>query len=208
MEIEEITIEQYMKILAINKSKISTTEKGKQILKIFDPKLSLKKRDGDILLESISKILATDVTEFVRRFNYQGVEYGFIPNLDNITTGEFIDLSEYLRDSIHLDRIAAILYRPVTQSDGELYRIEDYEGSDKYSNIMKGIDHRVVLSAIVFFSTLGKDLLKHLPTYMEMMEKVMTKMERKNTKIKSKISRKKNSSVMNLVGTLCFWKRH
>lgn len=208
MNLDEITIEQYMKIIAINKSSISDVNKAKEILKIFDPKLKLKKSDADILINSIKEILDTDVKDFIRRFKYDGVEYGFIPNLDNITTAEFIDLSEYLKESIYLDRIAAILYRPVTQSDGELYRIEEYEGSDKYSDIMKKVDHRVVLSAMVFFSILGKSLLKHFPTYMEMMKKNMMKMEMKDIKKKLKTSRRKNNSMMSLGGTLCFWKQH
>ena len=52
------------------------------------------------------------------------------------------------------------MYRPIVAGRGEFYEIESYEGSDKYSDIMKDAPVTVALGAMVFFYHLGKELLR------------------------------------------------
>ena len=54
----------------------------------------------------------------------------------------------------------AILYRPVTHSSKDLYRIEDYESSTKYAEELKQMPASIAVGALVFFYTLTNDLLK------------------------------------------------
>lgn len=203
MKIETINIEQYMKIITINKSELSDIEKEKQIMRVFYPNLDITKSDMDAFLINLGNLISdgVDNNELIQRFKYKGVEYGLIPNFDKILTGEFIDLESYLIDGTELHRICSILYRPVIKSEGELYAIEKYEGTDKYAKIMKGVDFRVVLSAMVFFSRLGKTLLAHTDIYTQRLETQM------NRKIKQETSVKNINSIKSLVGTLCFWRR-
>ena len=90
------------------------------------------------------------------------VTFGFIPNLDEITLGEFVDLDNYIGDWEQMHEAMAVLYRPTTFRKGDLYLIEDYEGTDKYAGIMKDSPVNVALGAVVFFYRLGNVLSDYL----------------------------------------------
>lgn len=196
MKIDNLSIRNYMRIMKINNSKLSELEREREILKIFHKDINkIKKGEGDDTIISLSELISQDVDSLVRKFKYDGVEYGFIPNLDNISTGEYIDLNSYLKEGTELHRIAAILYRPITHSKGDMYRIEEYSGTEKYMDIMREVDFRVVISAMFFFSILGKSLLSHSNIYIQR----LAKKERKKMK---KISRKKRNSPKSSDGIL------
>lgn len=98
----------------------------------------------------------------------QGVNYGFIPDLDNgITTGEFIDLDSYLKDWKDFHKAMAVLYRPVKLRRKDKYLIEEYETSDKYSQQMLGATMDVVMGAVLFFYRLSNVLLRITPKYLQ-----------------------------------------
>ena len=112
-------------------------------------------------------ILFESKTPLIRRFNMTGtdgatVEFGFIPNLDKITMGEYIDLNNYLDDPATLHKAMAVLFRPIHPSynEKESYRISSYEGSDFFSEIMKDMPLGIALGAKVFFYRLGIKLSK------------------------------------------------
>ena len=44
------------------------------------------------------------------------------------------------------------MYRPIVAGKGEFCEIEPYEGSDKYSDVMKDAPVTVALGAMVFFT--------------------------------------------------------
>lgn len=90
------------------------------------------------------------------------VTFGFIPKLDDITLGEFIDLDNYISDWQDMHKALAVLYRPITFRKNNLYLIEEYEGSDKYAEVMKDAPVNVALGAIVFFYRLGNVLSSYL----------------------------------------------
>ncbi len=90
------------------------------------------------------------------------VTFGFIPKLEDISLGEFVDLEKYIGDWQQMHKAMAILYRPTKHQKNDFYLIEDYEGSDKYAEVMKDSPIQVALGATVFFYHLGKDLSTHL----------------------------------------------
>jgi len=90
------------------------------------------------------------------------VTFGFIPKLDDISLGEFIDLDNYIGDWQEIHKAMAVLYRPITFRKGDLYLIEDYEGSDKYAEVMKDAPVNVALGSVVFFYRLGNVLSSYL----------------------------------------------
>ena len=86
------------------------------------------------------------------------VEFGFIPKLDEMSFGEFIDLDTYISDWDSMHKAMAVIFRPVTYKKGNLYRIMEYEGSNKYSDVMLDMPLNVALGAMVFFYRLGSKL--------------------------------------------------
>ena len=116
------------------------------------------------VLEQLAKCLSED-TPLVKRFTMRGtdgaqIEFGFNPNLKDMTFGEYVDLDTYLTDWKNAHKAMAVLYRPVIGSKGDMYRIEDYEGSDKYSDLLRYMPTSIVLGAMVFFYRLGMKLAK------------------------------------------------
>tara|TARA_R110000772_G_scaffold258171_1_gene375265 strand:+ start:454 stop:1146 length:693 start_codon:yes stop_codon:yes gene_type:complete len=107
-----------------------------------------------------------DVTcPLIRRFNMTGsdgveVEFGFIPNLDKMTMGEYIDLNNYFEGVDTLHKAMAVLFRPIHKSykDREKYLISSYEGTEFFSEVMKDMPLGIALGARVFFYRLGMKL--------------------------------------------------
>tara|TARA_R110002020_G_scaffold338579_2_gene553890 strand:+ start:3545 stop:4258 length:714 start_codon:yes stop_codon:yes gene_type:complete len=129
--------------------------------------LSMRRTDRDEVLGLISDALNVETTKLIRRFTHDGIEYGFIPNLDEMTYGEFVDLETYQLDFKNIHKLLAVLYRPITKSYEQYYTIEDYEGSIKYSGVMEQIPSHIALGCLVFFYDLGKELLSNSLRFLE-----------------------------------------
>jgi len=92
------------------------------------------------------------------RTKIEGKDFGFIPNLEDMTFGEYVDLDTTITDWATMHNAMAVLYRPVVSEAKKLYRIEDYESSHKYSDTMKKLPMSTVFGALVFFWSLGAEL--------------------------------------------------
>ena len=86
------------------------------------------------------------------------VEFGFIPKLDDISFGEFIDLETYSTDWQTMHKAMAVLYRPIFHQKKQFYSINEYEGTSKYSEVMLDMPVNVAMGAMVFFYRLGSKL--------------------------------------------------
>lgn len=86
------------------------------------------------------------------------VEFGFIPKLDDISFGEFIDLEKYMGDWQTMHKAMSVLYRPIYHQKKEFYLIDKYEGTGKYSNVMLDMPVNIAIGAMVFFYRLGSKL--------------------------------------------------
>lgn len=89
------------------------------------------------------------------------VEYGFEPNLSQMTYGAYADITSFkeLKIDDNWPKIMSILYRPVIKKKGEMYSIESYKGeidSDKWLTV--GMD--IHFGALFFFINLLTDLVK------------------------------------------------
>ena len=124
--------------------------------------LPLKELDG-VVTHVLS--LMAEKAELQRRFTMtdpsdKTVEFGFMPNMDDMSLGEYIDLEKYIVSWEDMHKALAVMYRPIVAGKGEFYEIEPYVGSDKYSDVMKDAPVTVALGAMVFFYHLGKELLR------------------------------------------------
>ena len=113
--------------------------------------------------QQIAKVL-NEKPKFQKTFLLDGKEYGFIPNLEQMKSGEYIDLTNNLGKDILASM--AVMYRPITRKFKDVYDIEKYKGTDD-KEIFKNAPISVYLGAQVFFWNLTNDLLKLMPQFLE-----------------------------------------
>jgi len=162
--INDITLEQYQKFALIN-----TEEQDKEFfmfktIEIFcgvDIALVSKMRlkDAESISNEVLGVLQQNVP-FTNKFELDGVKYGFIPDLQAISLGEFIDLEEGLSKDKDFHKAASVMFRPIVKEFGELYTIDGYEASTEMHHIMKQAPVGIISAAIVFFYNIAKELLK------------------------------------------------
>jgi hypothetical protein len=116
--------------------------------------------DANNVLTVLSKTLSQK-PELTKFFELKGTKYGFIPALNDISLGEFVDLDNYMKDWATMHRAMAVLYRPVTKEKGERYDIEDYTPDEDREELFKQMPVSVALGAMVFFYRLGNVLAQH-----------------------------------------------
>ena len=170
--LNEITLEQYQRYLTIAKDNKDTTFLNHKMIEIFCGvsllEVSLMKmKDISDILARLEETFKTNTDKLIRTFKYDGVEYGFIPNLDEITLGEYTDLDTYISDWDNMHKAMAVLYRPITKKVLNNYSIKEYNGTHEYSEIMKSMPLDVALSSTVFFFNLLSELLTYTANYLE-----------------------------------------
>jgi len=163
-----ITLKQYQEIQKLQKKHKDTEQLGIETLRLITGKdiKQISLEESEEILNAVHKELDMKDFPLVHRFKQDGVSFGFIPNLEDITVGEFIDLEAlFKQDDLQLEQIMSILYRPVKKKWFKTYSIQEYTGSDKYIETYLKTDFKIILGAVVFFWTLRKSLLNHLDTY-------------------------------------------
>ena len=106
-----------------------------------------------------------------RFITIDGVEYGFEPNLSNMTYGAFADITKY--NTIQIDdnwaNIMSILYRPVDKKQGDMYTIKPYSGELNPKLFLEvGMD--IQFGCLFFFVNLLKSLQSSILKSMKEME--------------------------------------
>tara|TARA_R100001443_G_scaffold19860_1_gene31684 strand:- start:2631 stop:3233 length:603 start_codon:yes stop_codon:yes gene_type:complete len=137
----------------------------------------LELSDVGAIMSAIGR-LQKDQNKILKRIiEIEGKEYGFHPDLDSITLGEYADLETFIKQGIegNLPEVMAILYRPIVDKKGDLYRIEPYDGNLKMrAEEMKKMSAEQVQSAMVFFWIFVHELLMILPSSLMQQLKGMT----------------------------------
>jgi len=103
--------------------------------------------------------------ELVQLFKLLDVQMGFIPKLDDMSLGEYVDTENFLGDWQNMHKAMAVLYRPVNFKKKQRYTIADYSPSDEISHLMKEMPLNVVMGCTVFFYRLGIELSQATLTY-------------------------------------------
>ena len=99
-------------------------------------------------------------TEFKTTFKIQGMEFGFIPNLEDMSFGEYVDLDHNIGKVETFHKAMAVLYRPITKKTKDTHEIMGYSGTDEFAEIMKYAPLDIAMAASVFFYRLGNDLVQ------------------------------------------------
>ena len=93
-----------------------------------------------------------------RVFKLKDTKYGFIPNLEDITFGEFTDIDEFVVEWDTMHKAMAVMYRAVIAKVGEHYTIDKYNALSEHSEIVKEMPINIVLGALNFMLRLGIEL--------------------------------------------------
>lgn len=170
-----ITVEQYQKYEAVANGENDEDFIIFKTIEIFCdiPIQTVSKfpmQDAKDIYEQIQGVLSQDA-KFSDTFEMDGIEYGFIPSLEELTLGEYIDLEAGLKDTKDLHKAAAVMFRPISRRFKELYDIEPYQQGTKSWELMKGAPIDVISSAVVFFYNLGNELLMDSLAYLSKKEK-------------------------------------
>lgn len=175
--ISDITLGQYQRYHKLTEREdLDQYNYNKRLIDIFTEvsfhdvdKIELK--DAEEIIEQINKAINQD-SEFVNRFNIGKVEFGFIPNFDNMTSGEYYDLSSHGLDVDTLHKVMAVLFRPIKNEDSfGNYAIYDYNGTDEYANLMLQMPMNVVNGALIFFCNLASELQSNILKYTAQVQK-------------------------------------
>ena len=168
-ELNEITLKQYQKFLKVQNSSKDNNLIQSKMIEIFcriktQDALNIKLSDADRIANLISNMFE-EKPDLVKSFYLGGVEYGFVPDLDEITLGEYIDLDTYMGDWDNIHTAMNVLYRPIKQKLGDKYLIEDYNVETK--DLLLHMPMDAVFGSIIFFYHLGIDLSKTMMNYLE-----------------------------------------
>ena len=163
--LEDITLEQYQKFLSIENP--SNDDLLSVFLNLNQQGIDkIKASEVDRLVVLINSLFETK-QEHKLKFTLRGQEFGFIPDIDNITYGENKDITTYVNDWQSMHKAMAVLYRPITQTQKGKYLIQEYNGTREYSELMKQMPLSVAMGAMVFFYNLTNELLNYIPSYLE-----------------------------------------
>ena len=177
---DDVTLDKWAKLID-SKSKSKTKEALDTISLLSDIPRKLVKElsinDVSNILNRVAALQNKASSRLKRIIKVDDVEYGFHPDLSEITLGEYADIETYIQNGMedNLTKLIAVLYRPITERDGKDYSIEAYGISDSRMRAEKFKEMRAenVNSSLVFFWTLGNELSTILPLYlMERMEEV------------------------------------
>ena len=145
-----------------------------QICKVpFETLKTLDATDAMIVKTEVAKLLAQStqiplVRFFTVEIEGEKIEFGFEPNLDEMSYGCYLDLAESSKDLWNnIYTFLATLYRPVTSKAGNRYRIADYEGTD-FSMIpyfKNALTADIALGSVFFFLHLQRELLSATMDY-------------------------------------------
>jgi hypothetical protein len=173
---EEVTLEKWLQLIDFETG-TKTEEATETIAALSDIPRRLVKElalsDVANIMSKVAELQAKQDTKLKRIIEINDIEYGFHPDLDSISLGEYADIEQFIKNGIdkNLPELMAVLYRPVKEKKNDIYIIDGYDGDIRLrTEEMKQMSAQQVQSALVFFYTLGKALSEILPLYL--MEKL------------------------------------
>ena len=156
--LNEITLGQYQEF-----SKLDSKKESDVLLKMVEifckvpveVVRSMKANDIKDICEVINKMFDVE-HQLINRFQLGGQYFGFIPDLENMSFGEYIDLDTFIGDTDNLHRAMNVLFRQIDLKKGSRYTLKDYDPDTSVEAKNYPLD--AVFGAMVFFYALGKDL--------------------------------------------------
>ena len=168
-DLSEITLRQYKHFLKIQKSQDDENFLSAKIIEIFckvklEDVMQIKFNDSEYIVNTLTEMFEQK-PNLVTKFKLNNKEYGFHPQLDDLTLGEYIDLDTFIGDWENIEKAMAVLYRPVVNKLKDKYTIEEYKVGRDAEILDMPMD--AVLSSIFFLWNLGLDLSKTMMNYLD-----------------------------------------
>lgn len=188
---KEVTLEKFISInLDVNNK--SKTKEAKETIALLSNlpneiinELSLK--NVVLILDKLAEVQTETKGILEKIYVIDGVEYGFHPDLSEITLGEYADIETFVNRDLqkHLPEIMAILFRPVVAKEQDVYTIEAYDGDISLrAEKMRKMNAEQVQSALVFFWIFVKVFVAILP--LSLIRAAKTKMNKFTEKVSPK----------------------
>ena len=184
----DVTLNKWVRL--ISKKERTNTEEALETISVLSdiPKKIIKElsiNDVAAIMSKLAKLQEQANNKLKKIIKIDEIEYGFHPNLEEITLGEYADIETYMKNGLedNLTKLMAVLYRPITEKDGKNYSIEAYGLSDSRMRAekFKNMKAENVNSSLVFFWTFVKELSIILPQYlMEHSKMILNKIQGKN----------------------------
>jgi len=177
----DVNLETWIKLIDFQTG--SKTEEAENTIATLSnvPKDLIKKlelSDVATILSVVAELQEGQDSSLKKIIEIEGKRYGFHPDLDSITLGEFADIETFIKTDIqkNLPELMAVLYRPVLkESKGGVYTIEAYDGDISIrAEEMKKMSAEQVQSALVFFYHFVSVLLLTFPSYLTQQQKETT----------------------------------
>ena len=165
--LNEITLGQYQKYLKIAESNPEGTFLDAKMVEIFcgiplSDSYKLKMASVAAITDIINSLLEA-TPKHIQRFTINEVEYGFIPDLDDMSLGEYIDLDNNASKWEQMHVAMNVLYRPIKTSKLGKYNIQDYDVNNPEA--MKDMPLGAAIGSLFFFYNLGIELSNHTILY-------------------------------------------
>ena len=165
--LSEVTLGQYQKFLKIAEDNPEGNFLNAKMIEIFcgiplSDSYKLKMSSVTAIIDILNELLS-QTPKRVEQFTMNGVQYGFIPDLDEMTLGEYVDLDGSASDWNNMHVAMNVLYRRIKIKKSGKYNIVDYnvENPEK----MKDMPLDAAIGSLFFFYNLGMELSKHTILY-------------------------------------------
>jgi hypothetical protein len=170
--LKDITLRQYKKFLKVQESVTDQRFINAKMIEILcnvDLKdvMLLRVADSQEIVSIISKLF-DEKPDLVTRFKLNNVDYGFHPQLDDMTLGEYIDLDTYIGDWENMEKAMNVLYRPVVVKLKGRYNIAEYKLDTE--SVLLDMPMSAVMSSIFFLWNLGLDLSRIMTNSLDKQE--------------------------------------
>ena len=185
--LDDITLAQFKEYsLMISRETEEDLTFKKQVINLFctgdTEKIEFfKKKQIDSIFADFNEMLESERNIFEKIISIDGKEYGFIPNLKDLSIGEFSDIETLMKDGVfeNIEKVLAVLYRPVINKVKHLYNIADYDGlNDRDKLFLNKFPVKNFHGTMVFFLIIAKELLMHTHQFL----KENQQMENKSSK--------------------------